>query len=591
MDRPRPLSARARAALVTCVTAALALALPSFVPTATAAPPASSGPPASFGAHHPVPLPPHGQRAVCGLPRQGAARCHAHVVTRPDSAAPLATSSWTSGYAPADLESAYGLPTDGGLPGTGPTVAIVDAYDNPNAEADLNAYRSGLGLGACGSGCFTKLNQRGDTTTMPAGDVNWGAEIDLDIEMVSAACPSCKILLVEADSNGFDDLMTAVRYAAAHADYVSNSYGGSEFSGETGYDANFTAAGVAFTVSSGDNGYGVEYPAASPNVTAVGGTSLSPASTARGWSETAWSGAGSGCSRYESNPSWQEDPGCPTGRTVADVSAVADPNTGVAVYDSYGSSGGANWYVYGGTSVAAPFVAGAWARASLVGTVGSSPETVWKNSGAWYDVTSGTNSRHCRSGYLCQAGDGYDGPTGWGTPNGAAGFLATGGGGGGSTNSPPTAAFTYTCTGLTCNFTDASTDPDGDTLSRSWAFGDRGTSTKTNPTHVYQGSGTYQVTLTVTDSADNTVQTSQSIDVRSISLSATGYKVKGRNTVDLSWTGASGPVDVHRDGSVFPNVEGTSFTDDTGEHGGATYSYKVCDAGTQTCSNTVPVTF
>ncbi len=156
--------------------------------------------------------------------------------------------------------------------------------------------------------------------------------------MVAATCPNCKILLVEADSNSFSDLVTAVEYAAEHADVVSNSYGGAEFLGEAGYESYYNFPGKAITVSSGDSGYGAEFPAASQYVTAVGGTSLTTSSIGRGWSETAWSGAGSGCSRYITKPTWQADTGCGR-RTIADVSAVADPNTGVAVYDSYGSAG------------------------------------------------------------------------------------------------------------------------------------------------------------------------------------------------------------------------------------------------------------
>ncbi len=553
--------------------------------------------PSADGTHRPVPLPAHSQRPVCGPQAAGVARCHAHVVTHPDSAAPLATTSYQSGYRPADLASAYALPSLSGTPGSGPTVAIVDAYDNPNAEADLGAYRAQFGLGACttANGCFAKVDQRGGTA-YPAGDTGWGAEIDLDIQMVSAACPTCRILLVEADSNGFADLMTGVRYAAAHASFVSNSYGGREFSGETSYDSNFAAAGVGFTVSSGDNGYGVEYPAASRNVTAVGGTSLRAATSARGWSESAWSGAGSGCSSYESKPSWQHDSGC-SRRTVADVSAVADPNTGVAVYDSYGSSGGANWFVYGGTSVAAPFVAGAWALAGPVGSGTTAAGVPYANPGGWYDVTSGSNTRHCNAGYLCQAVTGYDGPTGLGTPDGTAGFAGSGGGGGGGGggNAAPTAAFTWGCADLTCSFTDTSSDSDGSIAAWSWSFGDGSTSSLQNPSHGYSGSGSFPVTLTVTDNLGATATVAHTVTVSapagSIALSATGYKVKGRDTVDLSWSGASGGVTVYRDGTAVGTASGTTYTDSTGQRGSATYTYRVCETGTTTCSNLATVVF
>ncbi len=589
MRRSRPVPARLRSVLA--VLLAAAFVAPASFATASAAPVRSPNPPAATG--RPLPLPPHSQRPVCGTPRAGSARCHAHVVTHPDSARPLATSSYQDGYTPAQLQSAYSLPGVSGGPGTGPTVAVVDAYDNPNAEADLNAYRSGFGLGQCsaGNGCFAKVDQSGGTH-YPRGDTNWGAEIDLDIEMVSATCPSCKVLLVEAKSNRFSDLMAAVDYAVAHADFVSNSYGGSEFSGESSYDHHFDP-NKPITVSSGDNGYGVEYPAASPNVTAVGGTSLT-GSTTSGWNETAWSGAGSGCSAYESKPSWQTDGGC-AGRTVTDVSAVADPNTGVAVYDSYGSRGGANWYVYGGTSVAAPLVAGVWALAGTSAVSSPAPKTPYDNGTGWNDVTQGSNASQCGDGYLCEAVIGYDGPTGLGTPNGTSGFAATSTGGtGGGTTSGPTAAFTYTCTGLVCDFTDQSTDPDSTATIQqwNWHFGDQTEATTQNPSHEFTAAGTYTVDLFVTDDAGNVGTTSKDVTVSVLTLTARGYKDKGRNTVDLSWKGATATVDVYRDRSKIDTVTGTAYTDATGDRGGATYSYRVCDTGaTTTCSQTVTVTF
>lgn len=540
-------------------------------------------------AAHPAPLPAHGVHAVCGPPAAGAARCDAHVVTRPNSTAPLATSTWQHGYRPSDLQAAYQLPPSSSTA----TVAIVDAYDNPNAESDLGAYRDQFGLPPCttANGCFTKVDQAGGTN-YPAGDTGWGAEIDLDIQMVSAACPSCKILLVEANSASFADLMAAVDYAATHADYVSNSYGAQEFSSETSYDGHFDRPGVGITVSSGDSGYGVQYPAASPHVTAVGGTSLTQ--TSGGWSETAWSGAGSGCSAVEPKPAWQTDSGC-SRRTVADVSAVADPNTGVAVYDSYGSSGGANWYVYGGTSVAAPLIAGVWALTGSLPTGTTAGQVPYLHGSGWKDVTSGTNAKHCRSGYLCQAGSGYDGPTGLGTPIGASGFGGSSAGTGGTTNNPPTASFTSSCTDLACAFTDASSDSDGFLIGWNWTFGDGASSTTRSPSHTYPTGGTYTVSLTVTDDGGATATTSQQITVSQsaagIVLSATGYKVSGRNTVDLSWTGTAGSATVYRNGVSITTVSATSYTDRTGQRGPASYTYRVCNAGTDTCSDSITVTF
>jgi subtilase family serine protease len=395
---------------VACLaTAALALAAPA----GQAAPPAS---PSSNGvtvAHS------------CATPtQQNVMACKALHVTAgtPKSAhaeSDLTAAAAPSGYGPASLQAAYNLPSSSG--GSGQTVAIVDAYDDPNAEADLAVYRSQYGLSACttANGCFKKVNQTGGTS-YPRGDSGWAEEISLDLDMVSAACPNCKILLVEASSATMTNLGTAVNTAVRlGAKYVSNSYGGSESSSDSTYDSSyFNHPGVAITVSSGDNGYGPEYPAASKYVTAVGGTSLKTSSTARGWTDTVWSGAGSGCSSYDAKPTWQTDSGCAK-RTVADVSAVADPNTGVAVYDSYRQATG--WMVFGGTSASAPLIAATYALAGAPSS-GSYPASFpYAHTSALYDVTSGSNGT-CSGSYLCTGTTGYDGPTGLGVPNGTAAF-------------------------------------------------------------------------------------------------------------------------------------------------------------------------
>ncbi|WP_063771102.1 S53 family peptidase [Streptacidiphilus neutrinimicus] len=341
------------------------------------------------------------------------------------AATPLAT---VSGYGPSQLQSAYNLASASASNGGGETVAVVDAYDYPSAQSDLNAYRSQFGLPACGSGCFTKLNENGATSPLPSpapSSDDWTGEEALDIDMVSAMCPNCHIILVEANSESNDDLGAAVNAAVnAGAKFVSNSYGGSEASNDTTYDTEYyDHPGVAVTASSGDSGYGVEYPAASQYVTAVGGTSLSTASNSRGWTESVWStssseGAGSGCSADDPKPSWQKDTGC-SKRTVADVSAVADPATGVAVYDTYNNNGG--WNVYGGTSVASPLIAAVYA---LAGTpaAGTDPASYpYAHTSALNDVTSGSTAS-CSPAYLCTAEVGYDGPTGLGTPNGVTAF-------------------------------------------------------------------------------------------------------------------------------------------------------------------------
>jgi len=346
----------------------------------------------------------------------GLAHCHAEIVTDAQGN-PLVTSG-PAGYGPADLRSAYNLTATGSG-----TVAIVDAYDDPTAEQDLNTYRSQFGISptACttANGCFRKVNQTGGTT-YPRADSGWSQEISLDVDMVAAICPGCKILLVEANTPSMSDLGTAVNEAAAlGANAISNSYGANEFSSETSYDGYYNHPGIAVTVSSGDSGYGVEFPAASQYVTSVGGTTLKKdATTTRGWTETAWSGAGSGCSAYEPKPAAQPYVGCGTStsprRMVADVSAVANPNTGVAVYDN-------GWLVFGGTSVASPVIAATYL---LSGNAASySNAYPYSHTAFLNDVTSGING-HCRRvpALFCTAGPGYDGPTGLGTPNGTGAF-------------------------------------------------------------------------------------------------------------------------------------------------------------------------
>jgi len=384
--------------------AALAAAAFTFV---AVAPLAAAEPSANGLAHRNV--------KVCDSPRPGDAACHAvrHDTVTPDGQ--VTPNVAPAGYGPADLRSAYNLSS---ASGSGQTVAIVDAYDDPRAESDLGVYRRQFGLSPCttANGCFRKVNQSGGTR-YPRANSGWAQEISLDLDMVSAACPNCKILLVEASSTSLIDLGTAVNQAARmKATVISNSYGGSESSSELSYDKTyFNHPGVAITASSGDNGYGVEYPAASPNVTAVGGTSLSRSASPRGFDETVWSGAGSGCSAYDPKPTVQTDAAC-SRRTVADVAAVADPNTGVAVYDSYGSSG---WLVFGGTSVAAPLIASVYALAGNAGSTNASYP--YSHSGSLFDVTSGSNGS-CGGSYLCTGGTGFDGPTGLGTPNGVGAF-------------------------------------------------------------------------------------------------------------------------------------------------------------------------
>jgi subtilase family serine protease len=384
---------RRRTAALALVAAALAV-VPSLSSPASAAPS-------------------RGDARVCAATTGAVASCLAHVRTvvgADGKAQPLATKSWQGGFSAPQLQKAYGITA-----GSAPLVAVVDAYASPYAASDLAAYRKAFGLG---SATLTQVNQNGGST-LPRGNTGWGQEEMLDLEMVSAICPACPILYVGASSASFTDLGAAVNTAARlGAKVISNSYGASEFSGELTYATYYNHPGVAITVSSGDSGYGVQVPAAYNTVTAVGGTSLTVKTDGTRANETVWSGAGSGCSAYVTKPSWQTDTGC-TKRTVADVSAVADPNTGVAVYDSYGSRRGQNWYVFGGTSVAAPIIGAVYA---VSGNTGGIPASLAYSSGAsLFDVTTGSNGS-CGGSYLCTGTGGYDGPTGNGTPIGASAF-------------------------------------------------------------------------------------------------------------------------------------------------------------------------
>lgn len=352
--------------------------------------------------------------AVCpAISEVHMARCHSRVVVDQDGN--LRETKTPGGYGPSDLRSAYKITGSGS---TATTIAIVDAFGYPNAESDLATYRAQYGLPPCTSanGCFQKLNQSGSAGPYPTTNKGWSQEAALDLDMASAMCPNCKIMLIEANSNSSAALAASVDTAAAFgAQVISNSYGGSE-SGSSSYEGSYNHPGIAITVSTGDSGYGVQFPASSPHVTAVGGTHLVTASNSRGWSETAWSGAGSGCSTVYAKPSWQLDGGCSM-RSLADVSAVADPNTGVAVYGPI-TNKRSGWLVFGGTSVAAPVIAGVYGVNGGPFNYGADP---YAHLGALFDVTSGSNGS-CSVPYLCTAGVGYDGPTGLGTPNGTSAF-------------------------------------------------------------------------------------------------------------------------------------------------------------------------
>ncbi len=305
--------------------------------------------------------------------------------------------------------------------GSGQTIAIVDAYNDPNIESDLATFDTQFGLPPCttANGCFTKATPQG----LPVGNTGWALEESLDVEWAHAIAPGAKIILVEAKNSFLSSLLNAVDYAASQPNVhqVSMSWGGSEFSGESSYDYHFSVSGVSFTASSGDSGTGTIYPSASPYVVGVGGTTLNVDSSGNVNSETAWSGSGGGVSSYESAPSYQSGFNSNSGRGIPDVSYDADPNTGVPVYDSYGYGG---WNQVGGTSVGAP----QWAAISAIVNSGGGQlssvsfgtntalykaATGSAYSANYRDIISGSNGA---CGTLCTAGVGYDFVTGLGSP-------------------------------------------------------------------------------------------------------------------------------------------------------------------------------
>lgn len=323
-----------------------------------------------------------------------------------------------SGMTPSNIQDAYKLT---GKQSGGKSVAIVDAYGYPNAERDLGVYRKQFGLSDCteANGCLTVESQTGSTTSLPSTDVGWDQEQALDLDAVSAACPDCKIVLVQANSASMADLGAAVNQAAKVSGVVaiSNSYGGGD-SADSSYGKYYNHSGIAVTASTGDDGYqGASYPASSQYVTAVGGTTLQTASNARGWDESAWSGAGSGCSTSNQAPAGQDSSTthC-NGRAMADVAADADPSSGLAVYAPTSESA-SSWSQFGGTSLSSPIIASVYALSG--DTSGYANAKPYANSSALFDVTSGSNGSNQ---YWSDAGPGWDGPTGLGTPNGTGAF-------------------------------------------------------------------------------------------------------------------------------------------------------------------------
>jgi PAP2 superfamily len=433
-------------------------------------------------------------RQVCPAPKPGDATCFSlALVPAPAEAvgarpyllgAGASSKGPAGGLTPADLASAYGyLPSAGG---NGQTIAIVDAYDDPNIEKDLGTFDSQYGLPTCtpSNGCFKKVSQTGSTTSRPPADtVGWSLEISLDVETVHSVCESCKILLVEANSESLANLAASVNEAVSlGASEVSNSYGALESQMGASEQAAYNHPGVVIAASAGDYGYlNWDYvaaflavpgtpnaPASLPSVVAVGGTSLKLKANGTRKSESVWnnsgrpsykefkqfSATGGGCSTLFTDPTWQQStPGwanthCGTNRLTNDIAAVADPYTGFDIYDSYiyEPAFTPGWLTVGGTSLSSPLIAALYGLAGGGHGVSYPTATLYTHLGeapALYDVTTGGNGYcdgeeptpcgepainaefgdiDCEGTTSCDAALGFDGPSGVGTPNGLAAF-------------------------------------------------------------------------------------------------------------------------------------------------------------------------
>ncbi len=382
----------------------------------------------------------HAQHVIANLPRltEGGEspvsfmRPH-YSIYSPDHMSAISATSGppTSAFAPAQVRHAYGFDQVTNQ-GAGQTIGIVDAYDDAKAESDLGVFSAQFGLPACTSsnGCFRKVYSNGK---MPVANANWAVEIALDVEWAHAIAPKATILLVETPSNSLTDLVNGVTTAVRDgASTVSMSWTVSEFSGETSMDRNFVSNGVTYLAASGDAGTGAVYPAASPDVIGVGGTSLYLSANGSYQSETAWSGSGGGLSAFEREPSFQAQFGIPNDprgyRGNPDVSYNGNPGTGYAVYDSVGISGYAGWFQVGGTSAGTPQWAAliaitnsmrAAARKSNLSSTNTTLYSLAKTGmiSEFRAVTQGTNGT---CGKMCTAGAGYDYVTGLGTPQASA---------------------------------------------------------------------------------------------------------------------------------------------------------------------------
>ena len=372
------------------------------------------------------------------------------VVHRVDPVAAVASPTGTSSRAasavnalgPSDIQAAYRLPSSGA---PGQTIAVVSAYDDPAAEADLSKYLAEFRLPRCTtrSGCFRRVNQEGKAGAYPGSDPtggNWIVESALGVETARGVCGSCSILLVEANGADQADLSAAVATAARlGAQVIETSFSPPEQAGDTSsYASDYTHTGSVVVAATGDSGYtgGVTFPAAFPDVIAVGGTHLNFNSQDNYGNETVWNsagqGSGSGCSLYTPAAVWQatfaRSVGCGSMRAVADVSAVADPGELVYITNVEGTKGGA-WYQVGGTSLSSPVIAAALGLAG--GGGGTAPRLLYERAhtdpGAFHDIVTGATVGCVGKQPICAARRGYDGPTGLGTPNGLAAFFPPGG--------------------------------------------------------------------------------------------------------------------------------------------------------------------
>lgn len=337
----------------------------------------------------------------------------------PDSVLPLVARNQSGSYTPSDLASLYRIPS--GLAPTD-TIGIIDVGSDPNTEAQMTYFRRSFQLPACSraSGCFREVAQDG-SSRLPASNAAWTTEIAIDVQAVSGICPTCHILLVDASTAAVTDMAKAVLTATQlGAKYLSLSYGSPE-SASTALVRNtyYSNPNVTYVAAAGDSGYGggALFPASATNVVAAGGTSVRLVNGV--WQQTAWSGAGSGCSTLHSisTPQLQEQLSsvCSGKRAVSDVSALADPDTGMLFWR------GGQWWNGGGTSLAAPILAALYALAGNH----TSPMSVYNATSGLVDVTRGSTGS-CVTASLCSAGPGWDGPTGLGTPAGPEALAADG---------------------------------------------------------------------------------------------------------------------------------------------------------------------